>query len=92
MQMWLRILRWGDYPGSYPGGPSVITGSLGRRRQEGKSQRRRCDNASRGHRGRPEDALQVAWEMEEGTIWKVQAAPGKVERAKKPILEPSEGA
>ena len=40
----LRILRWEDYPRLC----NIITGVLIRGRQEGQSQRRRCDDGSRG--------------------------------------------
>ena len=43
----LRLLRWGDYPG-LSCGLDVITKVLLRGRQEGLSQRRRCDAESRG--------------------------------------------
>ena len=42
------ILRWGYCVLDYLGGPNVITRVLIRGRQEGQSQRRTCDNRSRG--------------------------------------------
>lgn len=33
----LRILRWGDFPGSYPGGPSILTVVL-KKREAGESE------------------------------------------------------
>lgn len=69
-------MRWGNYPGSYPGGPSVLTRVL-KKREAGESE----SGKETGQRGRSEDAMRVAWEMRKGPqlgstgrLWKLEKA------------------
>lgn len=63
-------MRWGDYPGNYPGGPNIITRVLtrGRERFDYRQKRRRPSDGSRRKQQEREDATLLALKVEEGAM------------------------
>lgn len=79
LQMWLTEGSWdGKSILGYPGEPNIITWILIRGRLE--SQRKRCDDGSKGQRKRErgEDAKMLALKVEEGTISQGMRAASRI--------------